>query len=148
MEIRSAGPGDVEHLVEFNRAMALETEDKALDVEVLRRGVTRFVADASLGRCLVAVQGDEVLGTLSVTSEWSDWRNGLFWWIQSVYVRPEARGAGVFTMLYAHIERLAREAPDVIGLRLYVEQDNERAQRTYARLGMHETDYRIYEVEF
>jgi GNAT superfamily N-acetyltransferase len=148
MEIRNARPGDIEHLVEFNRAMALETEDKPLDVDVLRRGVTRFVTDGSLGRCLVAVQGDEVLGTLSVTSEWSDWRNGLFWWIQSVYVRPEARGAGVFTMLYAHTERLARADPEVIGLRLYVERENERAQRTYARLGMHETDYRIYEVEF
>lgn len=146
--VRSATVEDVDALVRFNTAMALETEDKRLDPEILRRGVTRLVSDPSLGRCLIADTGGEAVGTLSVTQEWSDWRCGLFWWIQSVYVLPEARGQGVFEALYQSIENEARSDPAVCGLRLYVERENERAQRTYARLGMHETAYRIFETEF
>jgi Acetyltransferases len=148
MQIRDAGPKDVETLVAFNAAMAEETEDLVLDERVLRRGVKRLIEDPALGRCLVAETDEGVVGTLSVTSEWSDWRCGLFWWIQSVYVAPEARGRGVFSDLYDHVQDLARAEPDVIGLRLYVERNNVRAQRTYARLGMEETAYRVYEVEF
>jgi GNAT superfamily N-acetyltransferase len=149
MRVRDAGPADIETLVAFNAAMAEETEDLVLDEQVLRRGVTRLVRDRGLGRCLVAeTDEDGVLGTLSVTQEWSDWRCGLFWWIQSVYVVPEARGRGVFTELYDRVRTLGRQTPDVIGLRLYVERNNVRAQRAYARLGMEETAYRIFEVEF
>ena len=149
VNVRAAQPSDVDDLVDWNAAMALETEDKRLDRAVLRRGVERLLADPAAGTCYVAVDADGAgLGTLSLTREWSDWRAGWFWWIQSVYVRPEARAQGVFTALYRHAESLARAEPDVIGLRLYVERDNTRAQRTYARLGMHETDYRLYEVGF
>lgn len=84
-------------------------------------------------------------GTLMLTFEWSDWRNGLWWWIQSVYVEPSQRRGGVFAALYRHVETLARAAPGVIGLRLYVEHANAAAQRTYAALGMHDAGYRIYE---
>ena len=146
--VRSATVEDVDAPVRFNTAMALETEDKRLDPEILRRGVTRLISDPSLGRCLIADTGGATVGTLSVTQEWSDWRCGLFWWIQSVYVLPEARGQGVFEALYQAIENEARGDPAVCGLRLYVERQNERAQRTYARLGMEETAYRIFETEF
>lgn len=146
--VRNATLEDVGGLVRFNTAMALETEDKLLDPEVLRRGVTRLVSDPALGRCLIADSGGEAVGTLSVTQEWSDWRCGVFWWIQSVYVERAARGRGVFEALYRYVEGEAKRDPEVCGLRLYVERENERAQRTYARLGMHETAYRLFETEF
>lgn len=147
--IRAATTQDVETVARFNEAMALETEALTLDPARVRAGVARLVADAGLGHCFVACARDgRVVGTLGVTSEWSDWRCGSFWWIQSVYVAPEQRRGGVFAALYAHVEALARASEDVCGLRLYVEQDNERAMATYRQLGMHETHYRIYETEF
>ena len=100
----------------------------------------------------VAVGGRETIasaaGTLMLTREWSDWRNGDWWWIQSVYVAPEHRRHGVYAALHRHVEQLARATPGVIGLRLYVEKDNAHAQRTYSALGMHDAGYRIYETEF
>ena len=89
-----------------------------------------------------------VVGQLMITYEWSDWRNGVFWWIQSVYVLPEARRLGVFSELYAHLERLAKATPGVCGLRLYVEHANERAQATYRRCGMVDAGYRVMEVDY
>ena len=149
INVRDAIAQDVAEIAAFNCAMALETENKVLDPAIVGPGVTRLVADAGLGRYFVAVDDTGArLGTLAITTEWSDWRNGLFWWIQSVYVLPQARRSGVFSALYSHIESLARGEPDVCGIRLYVERDNERAQRTYTRLGMHETEYRLYEVDF
>lgn len=146
--VRSATLEDVDALVHFNTAMALETEDRHLKGEILRAGVERVVSTPSLGRCLIATADGEAVGTLSVTQEWSDWRCGFFWWIQSVFVQPEIRGRGVFKALYRTIENEARSDPEVCGLRLYVERENARAQRAYAHLGMQETAYRIYEVEF
>jgi GNAT superfamily N-acetyltransferase len=96
----------------------------------------------------VACAGGEVIGQLMITYEWSDWRNGNFWWIQSVYVRPDWRGEGVFRRLYQEVERQARQLGGSCGLRLYVELDNTRAQQVYARLGMRETAYKIYESDF
>jgi GNAT superfamily N-acetyltransferase len=145
--IRDARDGDTDVLVEFNRAMALETEHKVLDPEVLGRGVRGVFERPSRGFYLVAEQQREVIGGLLVTTEWSDWRCGDWWWIQSVYVRPAHRGHGVFAGLYAEVERRARSAA-AIGLRLYVERDNHRAQRTYASLGMQQTAYRLFESEF
>lgn len=147
--LRRAAPGDADRLVDFAVAMALETEHKALARDTVDAGIRAFLDDPGLGECLVAVDGSgEVVGTLSVTFEWSDWRNGHFWWIQSVYVAPEQRRQGVFGALYAELERRARAAPDVIGLRLYVERDNARAMATYEALGMRETPYRVFETEF
>lgn len=147
--IRRAVPADADRLVDFAVAMARETEDKALARGTVQAGVRAFLDDAGLGACLVAEdETGAVVGTLSVTFEWSDWRNGVFWWIQSVYVAPEHRRRGVFGALYGELEGRARATPGVIGLRLYVERDNARAMATYHALGMRETPYRVFETEF
>ena len=143
--IRPARPDDAPTLVEFNRRMAEETEGIELDPSVLLRGVTRALADPAKGRYLVAEAAGRVVGQLMWTTEWSDWRDGWFWWIQSVYVAADARRAGVFAALYARIAADAAGAGDVIGLRLYVEENNARAQATYGRQGMSRTHYLIYE---
>jgi len=145
---RIALAGDAEALVEFNQAMALETESRSLDGGTLRSGVEAVLRDAGHGFYVVADTGREVAGALLVTYEWSDWRNGRFWWIQSVYVRPEHRRRGVYRALHEFVRDRARSADDVVGLRLYVERDNAVAQRTYATLGMSETVYRMYEETF
>jgi ribosomal protein S18 acetylase RimI-like enzyme len=149
LTLRAATPQDLEVLVAFACAMARETEDRELDRTRVAAGIGALIADPAKGHCLVAVDaGGTVVGTLSWSREWSDWRNGFFWWIQSVYVRPEQRRDGVFRALYRELEALARRAPDVIGLRLYVEQENDRAMATYRALGMTETVYRVFETEF
>lgn len=148
IEIRDALPSDVDDIVRFNQSLASETEGKILDEARLRSGVARLLAERQRGRYFLAVHDRQVVGSTMITTEWTDWRDGWFWWIQSVYVEPEHRRRGVFGSLYGHIERLAREAPDVRGLRLYVESDNQRAQDTYATLGMIMTGYRIMEAEF
>ncbi len=146
--IRRAGTDDLDTLVAFNAAMARETEDKPLDEETLRRGVRTALRDERKGRYWVADYHGKVVGALMCTTEWSDWRCGTFWWIQSVYVRPTHRRKGVFTALYKHVKQAAQAADDVCGLRLYVEQDNEAAQSTYAALGMERTAYAMYETEW
>jgi ribosomal protein S18 acetylase RimI-like enzyme len=148
VSVRLAAPGDVETIARFNQAMAQETERRTLDPDRLRRGVRAVLEDASKGRYWVAESDGRLVGQLLITFEWSDWRNGAFWWIQSVYVDPEFRGCGVFRSLYEHVAREAQAAPGVCGLRLYVEQDNRRAQEAYERLGMKRTPYLIYEVDF
>lgn len=145
LQIRRGQPSDVTTLAEFNLAMARETEGLELLPEVLTPGVAAILADPARGFYLVAESGGEIAGALMVTSEWSDWRNGFFWWIQSVYVRPEFRRRGVYRTLHEHLRRLAETEPNICGLRLYVERENQRAQTTYSRLGMHETHYLLYE---
>lgn len=147
-DVRAATPADVEAIAQFNEAMALETEGRRLEPATIRRGVRRVLERPELGFYLVAQGACGPVACLLVTYEWSDWRDGLFFWIQSVFVSPEARGQGVFTALYARVAELARARGDVCGLRLYVERENVRAQRTYARLGMAETGYRLWEAEF
>lgn len=146
--VRSARGGDLERLVSFNRAMALETEGKDLPVDVLERGMGRVLADRLRGRYFVAELGGEVVGGLMLTLEWSDWRDGWFWWIQSVYVEPSSRRRGVYRALYEHVLDQARAEEDVCGVRLYVEESNEPARAVYERLGMTPTSYRLYEVDF
>jgi ribosomal protein S18 acetylase RimI-like enzyme len=145
-EVRPATPADVELIARCQVAMAAETEALALDPDVVRRGVAAVLADPSKGRYRVATQGGAVVGTLMLTTEWSDWRAGTWWWIQSVYVVPAARRAGVYRALHASVLREAAEAPDVRGVRLYVEQDNVRAQRTYEAMGMKRGRYVVYET--
>ena len=147
MQIRTATLGDVEALVEFNQAMALETEGKRLDTEILRAGVSAVFADGRKGFYVVAEQENTVAAGLMVTTEWSDWRNGWFWWIQSVYVRPEHRGGGLYGKMYEFVKDRAADAGNVSGFRLYVEKENERAQRVYEKLGMERTYYLMYEEE-
>ena len=146
--IRDAHSADAGILAAYNSAMAEETEGKALDPERIGPGVANLIADASRGRYWVAESRGRVVGQLMVTYEWSDWRNGNIWWIQSVYIAPEWRRKGVFSALYRHVESLAAAAPDAIGLRLYVEENNERAQRTYAALGMVKPRYLVMEALF
>ncbi|WP_343064119.1 GNAT family N-acetyltransferase [Marilutibacter penaei] len=157
LRIRDAAVGDAVLLAEWASAMAWETEHKRLDAETVLAGVRAGIADPSRARYLVAMQdapvaGNEVVsvpvGTLMLTREWSDWRNGDWWWIQSVYVAPAHRRAGVYRALYRHVEAQARATPGVIGLRLYVERENENAQRTYRALGMDDAGYRIFEAGF
>ncbi|MFC4525550.1 GNAT family N-acetyltransferase [Dyella halodurans] len=145
--IRPAERTDIPYLVQWNAAMAWETEQKALDPVVLERGVTAVFDEPRRGFYLVAEHDGTPSGCLLVTYEWSDWRAGDFWWIQSVYVAAAARRAGVFRSLYANVEQRAREAR-AVGLRLYVETENARAQRTYAGLGMDRCHYFMYEAEF
>jgi GNAT superfamily N-acetyltransferase len=141
LSIRQATPADAATIVEFNRRMALETEDKVLDPQVLAAGVAGALTDPHKAVYFVAEEDQQILGQVSVTLEWSDWRNGWLWWFQSVYVRPEARRRGVFKALYEHVYAAARADPQVIGLRLYVEKENHSAQQTYLRLGMEWTPY-------
>ena len=148
IRIRDAATSDIDQLVEFNAAMARETENMALDPATLRAGVAALLAESQRGFYLVAEDAGSVIGCLMITHEWSDWRSGDWWWLQSVYVRTAYRRRGVFRALYADVERRARRADGVIGLRLYVERDNARAQHTYAALGMHETRYRVWEKGF
>ena len=144
-ETRLAVPGDAATLAGFNRAMALETESRVLETRRLLPGVEAVLRDPRHGFFVVADAGREIAGALLVTYEWSDWRAGRFWWIQSVYVRPEHRRRGVYRRLHEFVRERARVEGNVVGLRLYVERDNETAQRTYEALGMGETPYRVYE---
>ena len=143
--IRLAVAGDVDTLSAFNIAMARETEGLRLLPAVVAAGVRRVLADPALGFYLVAEEQGQAVACLLVTTEWSDWRNGCFWWIQSVYVLPQARRQGMFRALYRHVWQLAQAQPQVCGVRLYVERDNEAAQHTYRGLGMAETEYRVME---
>lgn len=155
LRIRDAGAADAARLAEWACAMARETEHLELDPATVLEGVTQGIADASKARYFVAthevpVAGDEVMssvvGMLMLTREWSDWRCGDWWWIQSVYVAPAHRRGGVFRALYSHVEALARSQAGVVGLRLYVERDNAIAQQTYTSLGMTDAGYRIFET--
>lgn len=148
ISIRAANEADIQVLAEFNIAMALETEQKVLPAKVIRAGISALFEDSQLGFYTVAAVDDQVAGALMITTEWSDWRNGLFWWIQSVYVKPAHRRAGVFSRLYQTIRQQAMHKPNVCGLRLYVERENLMAQQTYLKMGMEETAYRMFEEEF
>lgn len=144
MRIRLATPADAAVLVEFNAAMALETEGKELLPGVIGAGV-RGLLDNPVAGFYVLAETERVIAALMITKEWSDWRNGSFWWIQSVYVRPEARRQGVYRRLYRHVQEMAAKDPQVCGFRLYVERENRAAQATYAALGMKETRYLVFE---
>lgn len=155
--IRDAVAADLDLLAQWAQAMAWETEHKRLDPATVHAGVAAGLADPARARYFVAMHdaplaGHESVGvaagTLMLTREWSDWRNGDWWWIQSVYVAPDYRRQGVFAALYRHVEALARATPGVVGLRLYVERHNAAAQRTYAALGMRDAGYALYEQEF
>ncbi len=143
--VRAARPEDLDVLVAFQLAMARETEALELDPATLRSGVAALLASRDRGRVFVVEEGGVAVATLTLTLEWSDWRNGTFWWIQSVYVDPGHRRRGHYRRLYEHVRALAARDPEVRGLRLYVERNNRSARATYRRLGMEETAYRIYE---
>jgi GNAT superfamily N-acetyltransferase len=145
--VRDSRTDDHAAIVAYNAALALETEGKTLDPDVLARGVTRALADPERLRYWVAEDPatGRVVGQVAITREWSDWRDGWLWWLQSVYVEADYRSRGVFRSLYATLRAEARSAPDVIGIRLYVESGNARAQATYRALGLMPGGYDVYE---
>src|SRR5262249_3424097 len=143
--IRRAVAADIPPLVEFTRRLALETEHKTLDLAVLTDGVVAGLGDEEKAKYFVAEDAGRVVGQLMLTLEWSDWRNGWVWWIQSVYVHPDARRHGVFRALYQHVYEAARADPQVVAIRLYMERDNHVAQQTYLSLGMALSNYVVLE---
>ena len=147
--VRLGTLADLDRLVEFNVAMAWETEGKALDPHRVRRGVAAVLEEpGSRGCYYVAELSGRPVGQLLITTEWSDWRNGHFWWVQSVYVQPEHRRRGVYRTLHHHVLTEARRRGDVCGLRLYVDRDNRRAQGVYASLDMRRARYDLWEMDF
>jgi GNAT superfamily N-acetyltransferase len=142
--IRTASEEDRERIVLFNQALARETEGRELDRTTLMKGVEKLLAQPSLGRYFVAEREGEIVGQLMITIEWSDWRNGEIWWVQSVYVSKRHRRSGIYRQLHEYARDLARK-DKAIGLRLYVERDNEPARATYRTMGMLESSYRVYE---
>lgn len=145
MNIRQATIDDAAAIAEFNIKMANETEDMDLIPEVINAGVRNMIESPQLGFYLVADEDSIIQASLMVTTEWSDWRNGLFWWIQSVYVEPNFRRTGLYRKLYEKVKSLADGESNVCGFRLYVEHENITAQKTYRSLGMAQTDYQMYE---
>ncbi|MFM9961157.1 MAG: N-acetyltransferase family protein [Planctomycetaceae bacterium] len=143
--IRPATPADEEVVVEFNCRLADESENKQLDRPTVQLGVRAILGNPRHGRYFLASVGDQVVGQMMHTWEWSDWRNGEIWWLQSVYVLPDFRRQGVFRSLIQHLQTEAAESPHVVGLRLYVEEHNTAAQATYERLGLKLAGYVVME---
>jgi GNAT superfamily N-acetyltransferase len=145
LSIRHAIAADAAAVAEFNQRLAAETEGKTLDPDVVAAGVAAGLADPNKATYFLAELAGKAVGMLMLTREWSDWRNGWLWWIQSVYVRQEARRQGVFRALYDHVCRRADADPTVIGLRLYMEENNHVAARTYRGVGMEPAGYVVYQ---
>lgn len=145
VKIRVASAADGDAFVRFNRAMALETENKELPEEIVEPGVRAVFEEPARGFYVVAECASEIVAALMITFEWSDWRNADFWWIQSVYVTPKFRRRGVYRKLYEFVRERARGEGGVCGFRLYVNKDNTDAQRVYESLGMSASDYLMYE---
>jgi ribosomal protein S18 acetylase RimI-like enzyme len=145
IKVRMATVSDRDAFVRFNRAMALETENKELNEKVVGPGVAAVFDHPGRGFYVVAQCADDIVAALMVTFEWSDWRNASFWWIQSVYVVPQFRRRGLYRRLYDFVRDRARSEGGVCGFRLYVEKNNLTAQRVYESLGMSASDYLMYE---
>ncbi len=145
--IRRGNIKDLDTIVKYNYNLAKETENLELDKEILKKGVRTALEDNGNGIYFVYEKDDMVVGQIMITKEWSDWRNGDYWWIQSVYVNKDYRGQGIFTQLFDYVKYLAERSNNVCSLRLYVEKKNERAKDTYKSKGMKETHYLMYEIK-
>ena len=148
IQVRHASLRHVDAIIDFNIAMARETEGKVLDIEVVRPGVEAVFNRNGLGFYVIGEHSGRPVGQLMITYEWSDWRNSFFWWIQSVYVKPDYRRQGVYKAMHFYAAEEARRQGDVRGIRLYVDKDNTIAQRVYAGLRMRPTHYDMYEIDF
>jgi GNAT superfamily N-acetyltransferase len=148
LSVRTGEEKDIDTLVKHNIALAQETEQKRLSPPVVTQGVQMLLKNLKYGFYSVAEIDGEVVGSCMVTYEWSDWRCSLFWWIQSVYVKPEFRRQGIFKKLYEFLKEKASHEQNVCGFRLYVLQSNNTGQYTYAGVGMEETPYKFYEESF
>jgi GNAT superfamily N-acetyltransferase len=142
---RRAIPSDADSIVEFQIAMARETEDLELNREICTRGVKAVFEDSSHGQYYVGEADGRVVGSTLITYEWSDWRNGVVWWIQSVYVVPDVRGQGVYSGLYRYLQGIAQADENVKGIRLYADRRNTTAQKVYTKLGMNGEHYQVFE---
>lgn len=145
MTIRKATQEDIGIIAGFQQKMARETENLSLDGPTLIKGVTNVFLDPSKGFYLVAQENDEVIASMLLTPEWSDWRNSLFLWIQSLYVLPEYRKQGVFRNLYDHVKKIVMDSEGYAGIKLYVDKENARAQTVYRQVGMEASHYNLYE---
>lgn len=152
ISVRPARQEDVDSIVAFSTAMALETEGRRLDQTRLREGTLSLLASPERGFFMVAElpQGEQrqIVGQLMITFEWSDWRNAVFWWVQSVYVAPAWRRHGVYRTMHEHIVAKAKADPKVCGIRLYVDQENRTAKTVYQRVGLAPSAYAVYEQDF
>ena len=148
MKVSKAQKSDIPEIINFNINMAMETEKKKLDEQTVTKGVHKVFSSPSLGYYIIVKNSSGILGCLMITYEWSDWRNGLFWWIQSVYVKKEYRRKGVFRKMYNFIHGKAISDKKCTGIRLYVENNNAIAQNVYTNLGMVETYYKLFEKDF
>ncbi len=147
IEIREARMDDLDTIVKFNYNLAKETEGKELDMDVLTKGVKALLLDERKGKYHVYTVFDKVVAQIMYTYEWSDWRNGNFLWIQSVYVDKEYRRKGIFNYLFNYIKNICDKDENIVGMRLYVEKENINAKATYESLNMYECDYNMYEYE-
>lgn len=147
-DIRPASLTDAAFIADCNIRIAFETEKRQLDTKTVAAGVTALLNDSNKGVYFIAEVAGKPVGQMLITYEWSDWRNGTFWWIQSVYIIEGFRCKGVFRELFEHAHALAKAREDVCGLRLYVETQNTHAKQVYAKLGMHQTDYELFETDF
>ncbi|MDH5602362.1 MAG: GNAT family N-acetyltransferase [Cyclobacteriaceae bacterium] len=143
--IREASLSDRDFIVNFQVAMALETESLLLEKTTVTRGVEAVLVDSSKGKYIVAEINGRVVGSLMMTYEWSDWRNGKVYWIQSVYVEEEYRKKGIFRALYTRVKDIVLASKDIMGIRLYVDRTNDRAQNVYRNLGMDGDHYKVFE---
>ncbi len=148
IKIRKATETDLNCIYTFNKNIAFETEHIFLDDEKIQNGVINLLKNPSYGYYIVAEIENKIVGQLMITFEWSDWRNGLFLWIQSVYVLPEFRNKGIYRTLYNYVLTNAKSNKNVCGIRLYVEKNNKTARSVYNKLGMNEAEYAMYETDF
>jgi ribosomal protein S18 acetylase RimI-like enzyme len=145
ISIRKATITDIPVLIDFQQRLAQETENVKLDAAVLEKGLNALFQDPAKGVYYVAEEGSEVIACHLITYEWSEWRNGMVWWMQSVYVKENHRGKNVFRILYNNIIDLIRKDPGLLGLRLYVDKSNARAQKVYETIGMNGEHYTVFE---
>ena len=148
ISIREGSISDTPTISRFQQQMALETESKILKESTIRKGVESVLKCPNKGFYIIAETDSQIIGSLLVTFEWSDWRNGWFFWIQSVFVDVKYRRQGVYRVMHSEVIRRTKASGNCCGIRLYVEKDNRNAQKVYKTLGMHETDYYLYEEEF
>lgn len=145
IQVRHSTAAEASRIAAFNKALAMESEGLELDEKTVAAGVTALMGHPGRGFYLVAETEGHVVGCLLVTYEWSDWRNKMFWWLQSVYVKPDYRGRGIYRALDEKAKELAAQAGNVCGIRLYVHRANTRAQEVYRSIGMERTEYQVFE---
>jgi len=143
--IRKAIEEDLPTIVDFQMAMALETENLKLEESIVKKGVSAAFHDSAKGQYFVTEIDNEIAASLMITFEWSDWRNGMVYWIQSVYVEKKFRRMGIYSKMYTHIQEIVKNDENIRGIRLYVDKTNTRAQMTYKKTGMNGEHYQLFE---